>query len=186
MLAELYTKVKSLCGDFEKSSFEIFEYTTTNIFTIAQCNITITEVLLNGVVTSDYSFSADTNKITITASGLASGDKIETDLTYFSYSTTELKEYIRAALTWISIYGKDEADYEIEDTAIYPTMDNTTEDLVAIIASILIKPNYNRKSLPGGITITYPKTMPKEKVIEQLICRYFRGSGVVGEIDINP
>ena len=46
---------------------------------------------------------ATTNKITVTASGLASTDKIEVDFTYNSYSDNELKEYIRAALTWMSI-----------------------------------------------------------------------------------
>lgn len=184
MLTELYTKVKSLVGDFGKSSFEIFEYTTTNIFTIATNNITITKVLINNVETSDYSFDSTTNKITISASGLASTDKLEVDYTYFSYSDTELKEYIRAALVWISIYAKNEGDYEIEAESVYPTPDNATEDLIAIIASILIKPNYNRKSLSGGITIVYPKNMPKEKVIESLIIRYHRGIGVTGLITL--
>ena len=184
MLAELRTKIRALVGDFSNSSFELFEYTTTNIFTIAQCNISITQVLLNNVVTTDYTFDATTNKITITASGLASTDKIEVDFTYSSYSDSELTEWIRAALVWISIYSKDEGDYEIEDEGVHPTMDNSTEDLTALIASILIKPNYNRKSLPGGITITYPKTMSKDDVIEKLIVRFNRGLGVVDLIEL--
>ena len=184
MLTELYTKVKALCNDIGKSSFEIFEYTTTNIFTIAQTNSTLTKVLINNVETSDYSFDSATNKITVTASGLSSTDKIEVDFTYNSYSDSELKEFIRASLVWISIYAKDQGDYEIEDESVYPTPDNATEDLIAIIASVLIKPNYNRKSLPGGITITYPKTMPKEKIIEQLVVRFSRGLGSVGLIEL--
>jgi len=184
MLDELYIKVKSLVGDFGNSSFEVFEYTTSNVFTVAQTNITITQVLLNSVVTTDYTFDADTNKITITASGLSSTDKIEVDFSYNVYSDTELKEYIRAALVWISIYGYNEGDFEIEDLSVYPTPSNEAEDLISLIASILIKPNYNKKSLPGGITITYPKTLSKEQVIEKLVTRFNRGLGAIGLIEL--
>jgi len=184
MLDELYTKIRARCQDFGKSSFEIFEYTTSPTFTIAQTNITITRVLLNGVVTTDYTFDSTTNKITVTASGLTSTDKIEVDFTYNVYSDTELKEYIRAALTSISIYLKDLGDFEIEDEAIYPTMDNATEDLVAVVASIMIKPNYSKKSLPGGITEVYPRTKTKEKIIEEITVRFARGLGVTGIIEL--
>lgn len=183
MLAELYTKVKALCNDFGKSSFEVFEYTTTNMFTVAQCNISITSVLIDGIITSDYTFNADNNKITITASGLASGSKIEVDYTYFSYSESELKEYIRAALTWMSIYGGEEKDSEIEDNAVYPTMDNRTEDMVSIIASILIKPNYSSYTLPN-IKVVYPRVLSKEAKIEKILVRFNRGLGTVGIITL--
>lgn len=183
MLAELYGKIRALIGDAPaKTSFEIFEYTTTNIFTIAAQNITLIKVLINNVETSNYSFDPITNKITVTASGLASTDKIEVDFTYFTYSDSELKEWIRASLTWISIYAKDEKDYEIEASGIFPTPSNAMEDLIAIIASILIKPNISRKSLPGGLTVVYPKTMTKEKVIESLVIRFNQGLGVTGII----
>ena len=185
MLLELYDKIRALVGDaLPTPGFEIFEYTTTNIFTIASQNITITSVLINGTITSDYTFNVENNKITVSASGLTSSDKIEVDFINFKYSTLELKEYIRAALTWISIFGGDEKDFEIETDFIVPTPDNPTEDLIAIIASILIKPNIVRKSLPGGITVVYPKMMSKEKVIEQLIVRYNRGIGVTGIISL--
>ena len=183
MLDEIYGKVRALVGDFGKSSFEIFEYTTVNVFTVAQCNISITSVLINGVITSDYTFNTANNKITITASGLISGSKIEVDYTYFSYSTSELKEFVRAALAWISFFGGVEKDLEIEDDAIYPTVDNRTEDMIAIIASILIKPNYTEKKLPN-LVVKYPRTMTKEKVIEQLITRYMRSNGICGLIEL--
>jgi len=185
MLAELYTKIRALTNDIAQlpGSFEVFKYTTTNIFTIAQTSITITKVLINNVETEDYTFTANNNKIAITASGLASGDSIEVDFTYYENSDSTLKEFIRAALTWMSIYGGEAQDMEIEDAGIYPSPDNATEDLIAIIASVLIKPNYNKKTI-SGITITYPKTMPKEKVIEQLVTRYHRGIGTTGLIEL--
>ena len=44
MLASLRTKIRALIEDFgNEKSFEIFSYTTSNIFTITQENITITK-----------------------------------------------------------------------------------------------------------------------------------------------
>jgi len=185
MLTEIYGKIRALCGDApQKSSYEVFTYTVSNIFTIAQTNISVVTVLINGIETSDYSYNSANGKITITASGLSSGDICEVNFSYSNYSDSELKEYTRAALVWISIYGYDEKDYEIEDISVYPTPSNEAEDLISLIASILIKPNYNKKSLPGGITITYPKTMSKEQVIEKLVTRFNRGLGSIGLIEL--
>ncbi len=182
MLDEIRTKIRALIEDFFKKSFEVFEYKTFNIFTIAQTNITITQVLLNGNITSDYTFDAVTNKITMTGSGLASTDKIEVDYTYNEYSDNELTEYVRAALVWISISSYNEGDYEIE-TDIYPTPSNEAEDLISLIASILIKKDYSEYRLPN-LTIKYPRTMTKEDRIEKLINRFNRGIGAVDVITL--
>jgi len=182
MLEEIRTKVRALIEDFSKKDFEVFEYTSVNIFTIAQSNITITQVLLNGIVTSDYTFDSTTNKITMTGSGIASTDKIEVDYTYNEYSDSEITEYVRAALVWISIFSYNEGDYEIE-IDIYPTPSNETEDLISLIASILIKPDYSEKRLPN-LTVKYPRTMTKEEVIEKLIIRFNRGLGVTDVITL--
>ena len=183
MLDIIISKVRALIEDFNSSSYEVFEYTTSNIFTVAQTNITITEVLINGESTQDYSFDYDTNKITITASGLASTDKIEVDYTYNKYSDTELKEYIRAALVWISIYSYDEGDYELESEGIYPTPSNVTVDLISLVASILIKPDHNEKRLPN-LTVKYPRTITKEEAIEKLVNRFNRGIGAIDQIEL--
>lgn len=189
MLSDIYTKIRALCQDVSNTSFEVFEYTTSNIFTIAQTNIvSIDKVLRNGAElgSGEYDFDTVTNKITITLSSgseFATGDQIEIDYTYTNYSESELKEFVRASLVWMSIFSSEEYDYEIQDSDIYPTMDNRTEDLTSIIASILIKPNYNVKTL-SGITVKYPKTMTKEEVIEKLITRFNRGIGIVDTITI--
>lgn len=183
MLDSIIAKIRALIEDFSGSSYEVFEYTTTNIFTVAQTNIAITAVLINGETTTDYTFDSTTNKITITASGLSSGDKCEVDYTYYNYSDTELKEWIRAALVWVSIYSYDEGDYELETDGIYPTPSNETTDLIALVASILIKPDHKEKSLPN-LTVKYPRTMTKEEVIQKLISRFNRGVGTVDYLEL--
>lgn len=187
MVASIRTKIRALVEDLSKSGFETFSYTTSAIFTIAQTNITIAKVLKNGVELADteYDFDSVTNKIEITPESgneLVSGDVIEVDYTYYKYSDTELNGYIRASLVWISVYAYDNEDYELEEESgggdvIDPTPDNRTTDLIALIASILIKPDYTQYKLPN-VTVIYNGKMPKEQRIEKLIGKYQMGLGV--------
>jgi hypothetical protein len=193
MLDAIRQKIRALVVDNEKSGFQTFLYATTSIFTIAQTNITIVKVLLNGSETTDYTFDVDTNKIEITASGLITGDVIEVDYTYTKYSDTELDGYIRSALIFISVYShSDEFNYELEghsagEMEIVPTMDAHTSDLVALVTSILIKPDYIMYNLPN-LRVTYPVKMPKEERIEKLIASFNSGIGIndILNFDIFP
>jgi len=179
------TKVRALVEDFGETDFEIQEYEQSNIFTLAESNITaIDSVLWNGteLTSGEYSYDSTTNKITINLSSgnsLSSGDKIEVDYTFNKYSDTELTKYIIGAITWMSLFSYGEDDYEVDedDDNIRPNPDNKTEDLISIIASILIRPNYSEYRLPN-ITVRYPKTMPKEERIEKIVSRFQMGLGV--------
>lgn len=180
MLTGVRQKIRAIVEDFGKSDFETFTYTTSNIFTLAESNInSITKVLKNGVAlgSGQYDYDSTTNKITISAS-LVSGDIIEVDYTFSKYSNTELTEYIRASLVHISIFSHEsEIDYEIEGDDIDPTPDNKTLDLIALVSSIIIKPDYNLYRLPN-LTVRYPRNVSKEDKIEKLIARFNRGLGV--------
>lgn len=184
MLTKIIKKIRALIEDRLKNDFDIFEYIDTNIFTLSEENIvTILGVLVNGVDlgTGDYSFNSNTNKITITVTGLAKEDNIEVDYTFYKYSDTELIDYMRSALTWMSFYGYAESDYEIEDNGIYPTPDNRTTDVVAIIASVLINPDYTKYQLPNSVTILFNKRMTKFQKIDKILNRFAMG---VGDVDI--
>lgn len=180
------TKVRGLIEDFLKSDFETFTYTISSVFTLAEDNIqSISSVLKNGaeIGSGDYSFDSTTKELTITAS-LSANDEIKVNYTYYKYSDTELTGYIRSALVWISIYANCEDDFEIENNDIYPTPENTEKDLMALIASILINPNWTRKSLPN-LTVTYPKKMSKEEKIRRLINEYYKGAPQTDLLDWN-
>jgi len=184
MLTMLQAKIRALVEDFSKSDFETFEYTTSAIFTIAQTGITLTNVLLNGAElgSGDYSFDDDdTNKLTVTAT-LASEDIIEVDYTYYKYSISELNEYIRAALVWLSIFSYCETDYELETDYIYPTPDNKSLDLISIIASIIIKPNYSQYDLPN-LKVRYPENLSKDEKIRRIIQSFQQGIGVMDVLE---
>ena len=176
-------KTRALVNDIVKSDKETFTYTNSAIFTLAEENIeSITQITKNGVAltTGEYSFDSSTNEITITpdtGNELSNGDVIIVTYTYYKYSTTELDEWIKASLVWMSVFSASETDFEIESGDIYPTPDNRTLDLIVLIASILIKPNYSEYRLPN-LTVRYPRTLSKEEKIERLINKFTQGLGV--------
>jgi len=179
----LWGKTRALVNDIVKSDKETFTYTNSAIFTLAEENIeSITQITKNGVAltTGEYSFDSSTNEITITpdtGNELSNGDVIIVTYTYYKYSTTELDEWIKASLVWMSVFSASETDFEIESGDIYPTPDNRTLDLIVLIASILIKPNYSEYRLPN-LTVRYPRTLSKEEKIERLINKFTQGLGI--------
>ena len=67
--------------------------------------------------------------------------------------------------------------FKDEPDSIHPNPDNKTEDLIAIIASILINPNYSEYRLPNR-TVRYPRTMDKETKIQKIVSRFQMGLGI--------
>ena len=184
MLNEIRGKIRALVGDLGVTKPEILEFTTSNVWTLCGENITdINSVKKNGsdlASGESYSFDTVTNEITIVAS-LTSGDLIEVKFTSYKFSDSELDKYIEAGLVYISMFADDtDDDFEIENDEIYPTPNNREEDLISLVASILIKPDYSSYKLPN-LTVTYPRTMSKEDRIVELVSRFFRG---LGETDV--
>ena len=185
-LALIREKIRALCSDFSKSETETFTYSTSSIFTLSEDNIdSITSVEKNGVElgSGDYSFDSDTNKITISAT-LASGDIIEVIYAFNKYSNTELNEYMRASLVWLSIYDDSAKDFEIETDDLYPTPSSQEEDIISLISSIIINPEYSEYRLPN-IVIKYPRTMSKEQRIEKLILKWTFSKGINDVLEWN-
>lgn len=184
MISDIKTKIRAIIGDFSKVDFQVFSYTTSNIFSLIEQNITdINEVLVNGSALesgADYSWSTTTNKITITGVTFVVDDNIEVNYDFNQYSDTELTEYIRAALVWLSVL--EFGEYEINGTEIYPQPSKKDENLIALVASILIKPNYISYKLPN-VAVTYPENSSKEERIQDLISAFKYGTGVVGVVD---
>ncbi len=185
-VTKIRSKIRALTEDLQSTDTETFEYVNSAIFTLQEENIEdITEVSLDGIAlgSGDYSFDSSTNKLTIIAS-LSGVSNIEVVYTYYKYSDTEVDSYVKASLVWISIFDVSENDYEIEDDDIYPEPDGRTLDLIALIASILINPNWTEYKLPT-VTVKYPRKWSKEEKIEKLISRFTLGTGVSDVIEWN-
>lgn len=185
MLSQVRTKVRALIEDIAKSDFETFTYVNSSVFTLSESNIvSIVEVTKNSSAlgSGEYSYDSITNKLTIIVS-LIKGDIIIVNYTYTKYSDTELDGFITSALVWISVFSTCSQDFELETNTIEPTPTNREIDLITLITSILIKPDYSIYRLPN-LTVRYPRTMPKEERIEKLILRFNRGLGIIDVLEM--
>ncbi|KKM16270.1 hypothetical protein LCGC14_1687510 [marine sediment metagenome] len=183
MLSQIITKVRALIADLVSSDFQIFTYTTSSIFTLAQSNIgSITKVEQNGATldSGDYSWDSTTNKLTITAS-LTVGDIIVITFTYYKFSDTEIQANIRSSLVYMSVYSYSaDEDYEMETNDIYPTPGNKDTDVMALIASIIIKPIWTEYRTPT-ILVRYNRNSDKDEIIKKII---FQAKWAVGSLKI--
>lgn len=173
------TKIRALCEDFNKYSSEVRIREDEDEFTLSEEKISsVIKVKINGVLSTDYTYDATYNVLDVTKSGFAAGDIVEVFYSYTTYTNSEIAEYIRAALVYLSLYSTTYTDYELEDDDIFPTPDNAVVDLICLIAAIIIKPNYSKYSLPGGVSITYPKNISKTEKIQKLIVEFQEGIGI--------
>lgn len=178
-MTEIIDKIRALVSDLQKTTYQTFIYVTSSVFKIATPNATATSVLVNGSASGVlYTYDADSQEVTISSS-LSAGDVILINFSYYSYSETEIKAYIKSALVYLSIhsYTADE-DYEVEGDEIYPIPSNKDEDIISLIASILIKPNYSHYST-ATVTVRYPKSVDKDTKIESLLQRIRWGLGSI-------
>jgi hypothetical protein len=169
-LTNIESQVRYLIGDNSTSSDpDVFTYSTSSVFTLTEDNpISVSTVTVNDVDIGDsnWSFSATTNKVTITSS-LSSGDTVEITYTYYpNYSSTEVQNYIRAALIHIS--ANNYKDFKVEDSTIYPEPETREENLIAAITALLIEPDNKSYRLPD-VSVSVPKDLPTHEKIRRTI-----------------
>ncbi len=157
-------------------------------FILSQSNIgTILSVTVDGTVlsTSAYTYNENTQEVTINAGSVVNGDAVIISFDYNKYSSTELADYLRSALVYMDVYSYlPHFDISSGDIEIYPMPLKKEQNLIVVIASILIKPDYSEYRTPT-INIKYPRTMQKEDRIEQTIKRFKRSvEGVSGILNI--
>ena len=171
------TKLRYLLNDNSTSGKDVFTYGSSTIFTLSESNvIAITDVYRNSVASGvTHTYDSTSNKVTITSS-LTSGDTIEIDYTYYpNYSTTELTNYVQAALVHLSICNYYDFEYDSTDDAIYPTPTTKEENIISAIAELLIKPDNKSYKLPD-ITVNVPDDLPLHDKIRKLISVYKKDS----------
>ena len=184
MIEKIRTKLRGLIGDLEKSTSQAFTYSSSKLFTLTEPNAnSITKVTVNGEELGSgqsYTFDSSTNIVTFVGD-LEENDIVQVYFKYYDYSDTELDGNISSALVWLSVLHY--RDFELEDEKITPTPQNRETDLIALVASILMKPNYSRYSLPN-LTVTCPETMDKDTKIKKIVTVYKRNYGIAETIDI--
>jgi len=157
-------------------------------FILSQSNITtISSVTVSGSILSPslYTYNENSQEVTINVGSVVNGNAVIISFNYNKYSSTELVDYLRSALVYMDVYSYvPHFDISSGDIEIYPYPENKEQNLIIIIASILIKPDYSEYRTPT-INVKYPRIMQKEDRIEQTIKRFARsGVGIVGTINL--
>jgi len=173
-LITLRNKVRVILGDNTKTGYDLFTYSTSNIFNISENNInSVDSIYKNDVEQGDsyWIYDSTNNRVTILFSTIV-GDTIQINYTYFpNYSTTELTNYIQSALVYLSINNYYNYTYDTTDDTIYPEIEVREENLIARIAALLINPDNKSIKLPD-VTINVPNDFPVDKKINMLIATF--------------
>lgn len=184
-MTTIIEKVRNLIGDLLLTSGkDVFIYesiTSSKIFTLTESNLVASSILVykNGSLwaASNYTYSSSTCKLTITGT-LVAGDSLEVDYSYYSkYSDTELQGYIRAAIAYLSV-EKYRTFAVKSDNIIFPTPSEIEENLLAIIAAILIQGNIRQYRTPE-ITIIFGENESQDKKIKKITRQFKKTYGIV-------
>ncbi len=162
---------RSLVDDIEKSTSDIFVYSSSSTFTLTEKNVnSIISVMVNDVESGvTYTLDLDTSRVLITSS-LSVDDVVQIDYNYYSnYSDSELTAYVTSALVHVSVNNL--ITYKVEDTDMYPEPTDKECNLVALIASIIINPQNISYRMPD-IAVSVPKDLPTLDKIRKVISIY--------------
>jgi len=172
MISRLIRIVRGLCDDNLEKKTESHTYTTSKIFTLLQDNAsTLLSTLIDGsplVSGQSATLDTDENKVTVVAT-LTSGQVLQFKFNYYSnFSDTQIKAAIESALSYISINNLKDFYYNTTDVEITPYPSKQEEYLIALIASIILKPNYTLYKT-STVEIRYPGNKSKEDKIKDTI-----------------
>jgi len=172
--SELRTRIRNLINDTARNGQDIFIYGTSNVFSLSESNISdIDTIYLNDSAdpldSGDYSFDSDTKKVSVSISGIVTGDVLEMNYTYTKYSDSELNGYIKSALIHLSannFYTFTEAS-----EVIYPTPSKRELDLIAMITSVLIQGTTSQIRLPD-LVLNFNEKLSVSDKIKKIIATF--------------
>lgn len=176
--ATIRSKIRNLLNENAKSGSDIFTYGSSRIFSISEENIVnITEVYINDVALGEsgagWSYSSVSNKVTIAAGvSLTAGDTIQIDYSYYAnYSNDELDGYSKSSLSYLAVYQYK--TFEVDSDDINPEPTEAEENLIALIARIVIRPDNQEIRLPD-MSILPPRTasITTEQMIQTAIASF--------------
>ncbi len=190
-MTEIILKIRNLIGDILKTDgrdlFTFESSVSSKIFSLTESNVSSATIIVqkNGAVwaASNYTYSATTGKITVTGT-LTAGDSLEVTYSYYSkYSDTELQGFIKAAISYLSVekYGTFTVK---SDNVIFPTPTEGEENLIAVIASILIKGDVISYRTPE-LSISFEKSDSKETKIKKYVRQYKKSYGILKYIKMD-
>jgi hypothetical protein len=185
-------KIRNLINDNLKHNKlgDLWQYQgLSKVFTLENANVDKTSLIVykDGTVWGEegenYSYNLNTEEITVheeTGEEFNPGDNLRATYDYYEkYSENEIKGHIKAALSYLSVEKYE--TYTIEtDEELDPEPTEQEENLIALIASILIKGNI-RSYRTSEVTVVFNENLSKEEKISRIINNFDKASGIVLE-----
>jgi len=180
-------KLRSLIEDGYKFCSETFTYNgSSKIFTLKESNISSATIIVkkNGVIWSASNYSFDSNTCDLTITGTLADDDVLTVTynAYKKYSDTELQGYICAAITKIS--GEHYGEFVVASTTITPTPTEAEENMIALVATIMINKSIARYQTPD-FTIQFIENESIDQKIRRIVKQFNRSYGSIEFHDLN-
>lgn len=190
-MTNIIEKIRSLQNDILKTngrqSYQYLSLAYSKIITLNKANTDSSSILVykNGVLwaNSNYSYNSDTVQVTVTGT-LAVGDVLLLTYSYYEkYSNNEIRGWIKAAIFYLSVEKYNTFAVK-SDNIIFPTPDEEQENLIAIVAGILMGGDIRQYRTPE-FTIVYQDNEPKEKRIARTVAQYKKAYGSFKYIDMD-
>ena len=188
MVTSILRKCRALLQDSSLTTFESYS-ASGNSFVISQENATaVNSVTVAGTAISagEYDYDVSSQTVTIESGSVSTEDAVVIFFSYSKYSDSELINYIRTALIYMSDYNYSPTlEVTSGEEDIYPIPNLKEQNLISTIVGILINPEWSSYRT-SSIQVTYPSKLTKEEKIEKLVARSkFSSAGVTGIIEID-
>ena len=155
---------------------------TDNTFTIIGLNAGTASGTCTYTGVTNYTYSSNTGKLTVTGT-LVAGNSLEVNYSYYEkYSNNELMGFIGGAISHLSV-NQYKCFTIKSDNIIFPTPTEAEENLIAVIASILIKGDVISYRTPE-LTVTFERGDSKDKMIKKFIRQFRKAYGILEYIDL--
>jgi hypothetical protein len=156
---------------------------TDNTFSVVGLNAGASSGTCTYTVLANYSYSTTTGKLTITGT-LTPGNSLEVDYSYYiKYSDTELQGFVGAAFSYLST-EKYKCFTVKTANIIFPSPTEAEKNLIAIVASILIKGDIISYRTPE-LTISFERGDSKEKKIKRFLKQFNKSYGILDYIKLD-
>lgn len=178
----ILAKIRNLISDYAVSGSDIFTYGSSRNFSLSEANIvSVTDVSVNDVSSGiAHSYNSTTNKVNVSSS-LTSGDTIQVDYTFYNnYSDNELYGFMKAAITYLSAYNYYSFEVDTSNN-VYPSPTSREEDLIALVASLLINQPMTSLRLPD-ISINFNEKMSLDEKIAKAISVFKASSSGIFDV----
>ena len=182
----ILTSIRGMIGDNLKTNGrDSFIYDQDSSFSLSKDYVSESSISVyqNGTpltITTDWTYSSVTNKVTITAS-LTKKDGILIPFSYYNkYSDSELLAFLNVCLSKFVVerYPKyfyiNDSDEVVTKDGVNPTVEEA--NIMAIITAIDIDPK-NIKIKTRDFTISAEENLSKSEQIDRIFSRWLRSFG---------